>query len=63
LTLFISEDEILDVVPVGSPVLGLAYDIGTTTIACYFIDLERNPACPGQPLKTADHLRGDVIMR
>lgn len=60
----ICEDEILDVVPVGSPVLGLAYDIGTTTIACYFIDLRS-----GTQLAQASLLNpqttygGDVIMR
>lgn len=57
-------DELLDVIPVGEPVLGLAYDIGTTTVACYFIDLRT-----GQQLGQASLLNpqttygGDVIMR
>ncbi len=57
-------DEILDVVPVGSPVLGLAYDIGTTTVACYFVDLRT-----GEQISQASLLNpqttygGDVIMR
>ncbi len=57
-------DEILDVVSVGSPVLGLAYDIGTTTVACYFVDLRS-----GEQLSQASLLNpqttygGDVIMR
>ncbi len=57
-------DEILDVVSVGSPVLGLAYDIGTTTVACYFVDLRS-----GEQISQASLLNpqttygGDVIMR
>lgn len=57
-------NELLDVVPVGSPVLGLAYDIGTTTVACYFLDLRT-----GEQLSQASLLNpqttygGDVIMR
>ena len=57
-------DEILDVVSIGSPVLGLAYDIGTTTVACYFVDLRS-----GEQLSQASLLNpqttygGDVIMR
>ena len=57
-------DEILDVTPVGAPVLGLAYDIGTTTLACYFVDLRS-----GRQLSEASLLNpqvtygGDVIMR
>ncbi len=57
-------DEILDVVSVGSPVLGLAYDIGTTTVACYFADLRS-----GEQIAQASLLNpqttygGDVIMR
>ena len=57
-------DEILNVVPVGAPVLGLAYDIGTTTVACYFLDLRT-----GDQLGQASLLNpqttygGDVIMR
>jgi uncharacterized 2Fe-2S/4Fe-4S cluster protein (DUF4445 family) len=57
-------DEILDVVSVGEPVLGLAYDIGTTTVACYFVDLRS-----GEQISQASLLNpqttygGDVIMR
>ncbi len=57
-------DEILDVVKVGAPVLGLAYDIGTTTVACYFADLRS-----GEQIAQASLLNpqttygGDVIMR
>ncbi len=57
-------DEILDVVGVGAPVLGLAYDIGTTTVACYFADLRS-----GEQIAQASLLNpqttygGDVIMR
>ena len=57
-------DEILDVVNVGDPVLGLAYDIGTTTVACYFVDLRS-----GEQISQASLLNpqttygGDVIMR
>jgi uncharacterized 2Fe-2S/4Fe-4S cluster protein (DUF4445 family) len=57
-------DEILDVVGVGEPVLGLAYDIGTTTVACYFVDLRS-----GEQISQASLLNpqttygGDVIMR
>ncbi len=56
--------EILDVVEVGAPVLGLAYDIGTTTVACYFVDLRS-----GEEIGQASLLNpqttygGDVIMR
>ncbi len=56
--------EILDVVEVSSPVLGLAYDIGTTTVACYFVDLRS-----GEEIGQASLLNpqttygGDVIMR
>lgn len=58
------DGEVLDVVPVGSPVCGLAYDIGTTTIACYMIDLRS-----GEQLSQSSMLNpqvaygGDVIMR
>ena len=57
-------DEILDVVSVGSPVLGLAYDIGTTTVACYFVDL-RSGEQIGQAslLNPQTTYGGDVIMR
>lgn len=56
--------EILDVVEVSAPVLGLAYDIGTTTVACYFVDLRS-----GEEIGQASLLNpqttygGDVIMR
>ena len=60
----ICEDEILDVVPVGSPVLGLAYDIGTTTIACYFIDLRSGTQlAQASVLNPQTTYGGDVIMR
>ena len=55
---------LLAVQPVGSPVLGLAYDIGTTTIACYLLDLRS-----GRQLSQSSMLNpqttfgGDVIMR
>lgn len=57
-------DEILDVMPVGAPVTGLAYDIGTTTVACYYVDLRT-----GEEIAQASLLNpqttygGDVIMR
>ena len=57
-------DEILDVLPVGSPVTGLAFDIGTTTVACYYVDLRS-----GEEIAQASLLNpqttygGDVIMR
>ena len=60
----VCDDEILDVVGVGEPVLGLAYDIGTTTVACYFVDLRS-----GEQISQASLLNpqttygGDVIMR
>ena len=56
--------ELLAVQPVGVPVLGLAYDIGTTTIACYLLDLRS-----GKQLSQSSMLNpqttfgGDVIMR
>ncbi len=55
---------LLAVQPVGSPVLSLAYDIGTTTIACYLLDLRS-----GRQLSQSSMLNpqttfgGDVIMR
>ena len=55
---------ILDVVPAGSDVLAMAFDIGTTTIAAYFIDLRT-----GRQLSQASMLNpqvkygADVIMR
>ncbi len=55
---------LLAIQPVGSPVLGLAYDIGTTTIACYLLDLRT-----GRQLSQSSMLNpqttfgGDVIMR
>ncbi len=58
------DGEVLDVVPVGSPVYGLAYDIGTTTIACYMVDLRS-----GEQVSQSSMLNpqvaygGDVIMR
>ncbi len=58
------DGSLLAVRPVGAPVLGLAYDIGTTTIACYFLDLRT-----GRQLSQASMLNpqvtfgGDVIMR
>ena len=57
-------DEILDVLPVGAPVTGLAFDIGTTTVACYYVDLRS-----GEEIAQASLLNpqttygGDVIMR
>ncbi len=57
-------DEILDVVSIGAPVFGLAYDIGTTTVACYFVDLRS-----GEQVSQASLLNpqttygGDVLMR
>ncbi len=56
--------EILDVKEVGAPVLGLAYDIGTTTVACYFVDL-RSGEQIGQAslLNPQTTYGGDVIMR
>ncbi len=60
----ICADEVLDVIPVGTPVLGLAYDIGTTTVACYFGDL-RSGEQIGQAslLNPQTTYGGDVIMR
>lgn len=57
-------NEILDVTAVGAPVLGLAYDIGTTTVACYFVDL-RNGRSLGEAslLNPQVTYGGDVIMR
>ncbi|MDD6189183.1 MAG: ASKHA domain-containing protein [Clostridiales bacterium] len=60
----IYDNTILDVVPVGSDVLAMAFDIGTTTIAAYFIDLRS-----GEQLAQASVLNpqtkygADVIMR
>ncbi len=57
-------DEILDVVSVGSPVLGLAYDIGTTTVACYFADLRSGEQiAQSSLLNPQTTYGGDVIMR
>lgn len=60
----ICNDEVLDVVSVGAPVLGLAYDIGTTTVACYFADLRTGEQI-GQSslLNPQTTYGGDVIMR
>jgi uncharacterized 2Fe-2S/4Fe-4S cluster protein (DUF4445 family) len=58
------ENEILDVVAPNSPVLGLAYDIGTTTIACYFIDLRSGTQlAQGSLLNPQTTYGADVIMR
>ena len=60
----VCDGALLAVRPVGSPVLGLAYDIGTTTIACYLLDLRS-----GRQLSQSSMLNpqttfgGDVIMR
>ena len=57
-------DEILDVVSVGSPVLGLAYDIGTTTVACYFVDMRSGEQiAQSSLLNPQTTYGGDVIMR
>ncbi len=60
----ICDGQLLNLIPVGGPVLGLAYDIGTTTVAAYFLDLRT-----GEQLGQASLLNpqttygGDVIMR
>lgn len=60
----VCDGQLLDLVSVGSPVLGLAYDIGTTTVAAYFLDLRT-----GEQIGQASLLNpqttygGDVIMR
>lgn len=60
----LSGNEVLDVIPVGAPVLGAAFDIGTTTVACYLLDLRS-----GKQIGEASLLNpqvtygGDVIMR
>lgn len=36
----VHEDEVVDVVPLSSRILGLAFDVGTTKIAGYLVDLE-----------------------
>jgi uncharacterized 2Fe-2S/4Fe-4S cluster protein (DUF4445 family) len=57
-------DEIVSVRPEGSPLLGLAFDIGTTTIAAYLVDLRT-----GDDLSQVSMLNpqvkygADVIMR
>ena len=57
-------DEILDVVSVGAPVLGLAYDIGTTTVACYFVDMRSGEQiAQSSLLNPQTTYGGDVIMR
>lgn len=58
------ESEILDIIKPGAPVLGMAYDIGTTTVAAYLASLR-----DGQQLMQSSLLNpqvkygGDVIMR
>ncbi len=47
-----------------SPCFGLAYDIGTTTIACYFIDLRSGmQLAQGSMLNPQTAYGADVIMR
>lgn len=60
----VCEDRILGVVPVGAPVLGLAFDIGTTTVACYLGDLRTGVQIgQGSVLNPQTTYGGDVIMR
>ena len=55
---------LLAIRPVGSPVLGLAYDIGTTTIACYLLDLRiGRQLSQSSMLNPQTTFGGDVIMR
>ena len=55
---------LLAIRPVGSPVLALAYDIGTTTIACYLLDLRTGKQlAQSSMLNPQTTFGGDVIMR
>ena len=60
----VCDGQLLNLIPVGDPVLGLAYDIGTTTVAAYFLDL-RSGEQIGQEslLNPQTAYGGDVIMR
>ncbi|MBO4330536.1 MAG: DUF4445 domain-containing protein [Oscillospiraceae bacterium] len=56
--------EILDVLQPGAPVSGIAYDIGTTTIAAYFADLRTGAQLvQTSMLNPQVKYGGDVIMR
>lgn len=60
----IYDNTVLDVVPVGSDVLAMAFDIGTTTIAAYFIDLRTGEQLAQASLLNPQTKYGaDVIMR
>ncbi|MBP5166067.1 MAG: DUF4445 domain-containing protein [Oscillospiraceae bacterium] len=57
-------NEILDVLQPGAPVSGIAYDIGTTTIAAYFADLRTGAQLvQTSMLNPQVKYGGDVIMR
>ncbi len=57
-------NEILDVLRPGAPVSGIAYDIGTTTIAAYFADLRTGvQLVQTSMLNPQVKYGGDVIMR
>ncbi len=57
-------NEIIAVRPEGKPILGLAYDIGTTTIAAYLVDLRTGADVVQKSLLNPQVKYGaDVIMR
>lgn len=58
------ENELLAIRRPGMPVLGLAYDIGTTTVACYLLDLRSGKLLSQTSmLNPQTTFGGDVIMR
>lgn len=61
---FICDRYILDVVASGSPLLGVAFDIGTTTIAAYLLNLETGvQMAVDSALNPQSKYGADVIMR
>lgn len=58
------DEEIIAVRPAGRPLLGLAYDIGTTTIAAYLVDLRSGEDIIQKSMLNPQVKYGaDVIMR
>ncbi len=58
------DDEIVAVLPTGTPLLGLAVDIGTTSIAAYLVDLTANEVIGKQGAMNPQIAYGeDVISR
>ncbi len=59
---FIRNGELIDLAPVDSPPLGIAIDLGTTTIAAYLLDLATGQPCAAKGMVNPQIVFGEDVM-